>query len=113
MLTIEILKQAGANTAKGMERCMNNEAFYLRLVNMALDDANFGKLEQAVRGGDVKAGFEAAHALKGVLGNLELSQIYEPVSALTELLRSGEPADGTAYLEEILKKRDELLALRG
>ena len=49
MLTIETLRRLGANTQEGLGRCMNNEAFYLRLVNMALDEPNYGKLEEAVK----------------------------------------------------------------
>ena len=38
MLTIEKLKAYGANVDEGLSRCMNNETFYLRLVNMAADN---------------------------------------------------------------------------
>ena len=33
-MTIDSLKAFGANTAEGLARCMNNEAFYLRMVGM-------------------------------------------------------------------------------
>lgn len=112
MLTVDALRACGANTAEGLGRCMNNEAFYLRLVNMALDDAGFGKLSDAVAAGDKKAAFEAAHALKGVMGNLALTPIYAPVSEMTELLRASADADYQSYLDKILTARDELLALR-
>ena len=112
MLTIESLRNFGADTAQGLGRCMNNEAFYLRLVNMGLDDANFGRLEAAVQNGDRKAAFEAAHALKGVLGNLSLTPLYEPVSEMTELLRADRDADYPAILAGIREKREALLALR-
>ena len=45
MLTVEKLNAFGANTAEGIARCINNEAFYLRMVDMAMSDANFGKLK--------------------------------------------------------------------
>ena len=87
MLTIDSLKEYGANTAEGLNRCFNNEAFYLRLVGMGLADNNFDKLTKAVEAGDAKEAFEACHALKGSMGNLSLTPIYEPVSTLTEQLR--------------------------
>ena len=46
-----------------MERCLNNEAFYLGLVDKALQDPNFDRLKDAVASGDLDKGFEAAHAL--------------------------------------------------
>ena len=36
MLTIDSLRAYGANVDDGMTRCMNNEAFYFRLIGMAL-----------------------------------------------------------------------------
>jgi len=90
MLTIDSLKEYGANTAEGLSRCFNNEAFYLRLVGMGLADNNFEKLTKAVEAGDAKEAFEACHALKGSMGNLALTPIYEPVSKLTEQLRGAD-----------------------
>ena len=89
MLTIEKLRAYGANVEEGMGRCMNNEMFYLRLVNMAADDGGFEKLRAAMESGDRKESFEAAHALKGMLGNLALTPVAKPASELTEMLRAG------------------------
>ena len=38
MITIDGLNALGAHTKEGLERCLNNEAFYLRMVGMALAD---------------------------------------------------------------------------
>ena len=111
MITIDDLNRFGANTQEGLERCMNNEAFYLRLVNMALADANFEKLSAAVGNGDKQASFEAVHALKGMIGNLSLTPLYDPILEMTELLRAGDDADYPAILKQIREQRDILLAL--
>jgi len=112
MLTVNALRDFGANTREGLGRCLNNETFYLRLVNMALNDAGFGRLAAAVESGDRKEAFEAAHSLKGVLGNLSLTPLYELTSEMTELLRAGQDADYSAYLAKLFALRDELLAMR-
>lgn len=105
MLTVEKLKAYGADTDKGLARCFNNEAFYLRLVGMGLADANFDRLEAAVAAGDAGAAFEAAHALKGSIGNLSLTPIYDPVSELTERFRNrGEVGDVAALMDELRKQ---------
>ena len=54
------------------------------------------------------AAFEAAHALKGVLGNLSLTSIYAPIVEITELLRNNTDMDYTSLLSNILEKKDEL-----
>ena len=109
MLTIDALKALGANTDEGLTRCMNNEAFYLRMVGMALADDSFEKLAEAVDRGDLDEAFEKAHALKGVLSNVSLTTIAEPVSEITEDLRARTDKDYSAQIaviaEEIAKYR--------
>ena len=90
MLSIKALREYGANVDEAVKRCMNNEAFYLRMVKMAAADKNFEK-----------GAFEAAHALKGVLGNLALTPVLEPAVQLTELLRPLTPLKAEEY-EDLL-----------
>ena len=111
MLTMDALQAYGANTQEGLGRCLNNEAFYLRLVNMAVKDANFQKLHDALTQGDLDAGFEAAHALKGVLRNLALTPLLAPIGEVTELLRARTPMDYAPYRDAIDQKYAELTAL--
>ena len=111
MLTLDALKNFGADVEAGMARCINNEAFYMRMVRMAIADANFDKLLEAAEAGDVKTGFEAAHALKGIAGNLELTAIFTPVSELTERLRGGADCDFLEESRTICGLRDTLKAL--
>ena len=112
-MTLDALRAYGANTAEGVARCMNNEPFYLRMVAMALADKNFDALAAAMDAGDVTAAFEAAHALKGSIGNVSLSPIYRPLCELTELLRGGNmPAEGgRALLAQIVSEREKALKL--
>ncbi len=103
MLTIELLNDFGADTEDGLKRCMNNEAFYLRLVSMGICDKNFDRLLAAVEGKNAKEAFEAAHALKGVMGNLSLTPIYAPLSKLTEALRGkDEMVDVSTELNQMM-----------
>ncbi len=38
MITLESLRAFGASVDAGLERCLNKEDFYLKMVNMALAD---------------------------------------------------------------------------
>ena len=111
MLTIEALNDFGADTAEGLSRCFNNEALYLRLVKLIPAEANFDKLKEALDAGNLDAAFEAAHALKGVLGNLSLTPMFDKCSEITELLRSRTDMDYTELMTSLLKQRDILSAL--
>ena len=101
-MTIDDLRNFGANVDEGLARCFGNESFYLRLVGMGLSDANFDRLKAAMAAKNTAAAFEAAHALKGSIGNLALTPLFNPISALTELLRGQTgPVDGDALMAEI------------
>ena len=69
-MTLEALRAFGANTAEGLERCLNDEPFYLEMVAMTLADGNFEALRTAMEAGDARGAFAAAHALKGAVGNV-------------------------------------------
>ena len=109
MLTIDQLRDRGANVEEALERCLNNEAFYLRLVDKALQDSNFDRLKDAVGSGDLDKAFEAAHALKGVLANLALTPLLVPVQEITELLRSRTQTDYMPLLAVIDAEKARLL----
>ncbi len=108
MITIEKLNSFGANTAEGLERCFGNEALYLKLVTTIPDDATFERLEKNVTAKDLDGAFDAAHALKGVLGNLSLTPLYTIAVEITELLRNRTQMDYSELLAKLLEKRDEL-----
>lgn len=111
MLTMEKLQAYGAKTDEGLKRCLGNEGMYLRLIGMAVEDGNFAKLEEAIRSGDVDSAFNAAHALKGALGNLALEPLFAPVSELTELLRRKTPGNCEGLLKTVLEQRAALRKL--
>ncbi len=46
MMTIDKLKELGADTADGLARCLNNEEFYMKLVGMAIKDDGFENLRK-------------------------------------------------------------------
>lgn len=110
MLTVEKMKELGANTSEGLGRCLNNEMFYLNLVGKGLNDTNFEKLEEALKQNDLDKGFEIAHALKGVLGNLAITPIYAAVCEITEELRTRNKIDYTGYITKIKEARNKFLA---
>jgi HPt (histidine-containing phosphotransfer) domain-containing protein len=112
MITVEELKKHGVDTDAGLSRCMNNQDFYLRLVNMSLDDNTVDSLGAALAEGDLDKAFAEVHKLKGASGNLSLTPIYEPALELTELLRHKTPGDYDGLYEKIKENFTALQALR-
>ncbi len=75
MLTTQALRDWGANVDEGMARCMNKEAFYLKMVGKLKEDTHLTQLKEALAGQNYQEGFEHAHALKGVAANLSLTPL--------------------------------------
>lgn len=111
MITIEKLIEFGADTKSGLERCVNNEALYLRLVNMVPGNPSFDKLDEAIRNKDLDAAFSNAHSLKGILANLSITSLLNPVLEITEALREKKDIDYSSLVKEILEKRNKLKEL--
>ncbi len=111
MMTIESLKAAGANVEEGLSRCLNKEDFYLKMVNIGLNNQNFQLLGPALEAKDFDRAFELCHSLKGVIGNLSLTPLYDLICSLTELLRSRTDADYSELYNQIITMQKELLAM--
>ncbi len=108
MITLEILRNNGTDIETGLSRCLGKEDLYLKLVNMGLSDAKFEELGSVLASNDLQKAFELCHALKGVIGNLAITPLYEALSALTEKLRNKEEADYPAMYSDILAIRSKI-----
>ena len=111
MLTLDSLREYGADVNEGLRRCVNNEKFYLSLVKRSVDVNGAAALAEAICSGDLDRAFGICHSMKGVFGNLSLTPLLTPVTEMTELLRAKKDADYGAYVEEItlqMKKLDDI-----
>ena len=108
MITIEELRSAGADVETGLSRCLGKEDLYLKLIGMGLGDAKFDELGTALNAGDLDRAFELCHALKGVIGNLSITPLYEALSDMTEKLRGREDADYSSMYTKVTEIRSKL-----
>lgn len=100
----EALLRAGINLDEAMERFMGNEELFMRFLKKFSNDTSYQSLKQAMSEKNYKDAFEAAHALKGVCGNLSIAKLFELVSKETEFLRGG------SAVEEAEKCHVEVMA---
>ena len=110
MLTIEKLQEYGVNTKEGLARCMNNANFFMRMIGMGLKNDSFEKLGKALEENNLDEAFEQAHALKGVVGNLALTPIYNPLAEMTEMLRAKKDVDYVTMYAPIKELRDKMVS---
>ena len=82
------LEECGADVETTLKRFMGNDAIYQKFLGKFPGDPNYAKLGTNIEAGAFEEAYKCAHALKGVVGNLGLTPIYEKVSTLVEELRN-------------------------
>lgn len=81
------LVEAGVNVDAALDRFMGNEKLLTRFLLKFSQDKNYDRLVSAMEKEDYNDAFEAAHALKGLSGNLSMDDLYEASGRATECLR--------------------------
>lgn len=82
------LEEGGADVETTLKRFMGNDAIYQKFLGKFPADPNYANLGTNIEAGAFEEAYKCAHALKGVVGNLGLTPIYEKVSELVEEMRN-------------------------
>ena len=99
----EIFEVYGADYNSTMARFMGKEAMYLKFLDMLFKDDNLEKLGTALEQQDYEAAFAAAHTLKGVVGNMGLTPLFNAVCAIVESIRKREVPEDYNVLYQIIQ----------
>ncbi len=110
-MTIDSLRGYGANVEEGLERCMGMEDFYIEMIELGLADERFENLGPQLDAGNLEEAFETTHALKGVIGNLALTPLYETICEITEHLRASDQIDYKPLYDKLLEQRKQIMDL--
>ncbi len=105
-MNIDGLRVLGANVEEGLERCMGMEDFYMEMIELGLSDERFEELGPTLEAGNLDEAFEQVHALKGVIGNLALTPLYETICEITEHLRAKEQIDYKPLYDKLMSQRE-------
>ena len=82
------LTAAGIDVDSVMQRFMGSERLTEKFMKRFADDETFSQLEKAIAEGDSDGAFRAAHTLKGVAGNLGMTELFDRTSEMTERFRA-------------------------
>lgn len=105
------LQEAGIDVEEACERFMGNISLYQKFLLKFLKDNNYEKLTDAINEGDSQEAFMAAHALKGLCGNLSLTELFRLTSDITEFLRAGDLEHAVSFMPEVTKEYDRIVAV--
>ena len=111
MITIEKLREFGADVDDGLSRFLNKVDLYIYLVCKLTEDKTLYLLEQQLIRKDLDGAFETAHSLKGVYANLSLTPLIGPVTDITELLRNRTDTEYTELMDKLKNEFERLCEL--
>ena len=95
------LTGAGVDLEQALERMMGSEALLERLFVKFLEDKNYETLAEALASGDSETAKRASHTLKGMCGNLSMTELYRLFTDQVETIRTGDMQRAREMMEEI------------
>ncbi|MCI2046224.1 MAG: Hpt domain-containing protein [Faecalibacterium sp.] len=111
--TLGKLKNWGCDMDGAISRVLDDEELLLSCIQQVAVDPSFEQLGKALEAGDVEAGFEAAHTLKGILANTGLTPLYDTVVQIVEPLRAKTLAGTAEPYQLLLAQRKQLQKILG
>lgn len=104
------MTEGGINVEEAVERFMGKEALFVRFLTKFPDDVNYEKLEKAIEAGNAQEALNASHTLKGVCGNLSMSDLYRLFSEQTRLFRAEDWDGAVSMMPEIKASYEKAVA---
>ena len=102
------LEAAGIDVGSALERFMGSDALLERFLKKFLEDANYGALKAALDAGDREGAITASHSLKGVCGNLSMTELFDLFTRQVQLLREEKDAQAAALMPDITRAYDRV-----
>lgn len=110
MSMLDELKDLGVNIEDALQRFMNNSALYEKMLGKLVNNVRDIVVLPSLEAGDYSAACDAAHTLKGVMGNLSITPLYKNYTQIVNLLREDKPEEAKALLLETLPIQEKIIA---
>lgn len=107
----EKLLMAGIDMEDAMGRFLGNENLLLKFLKKFPDDSNYEYFKKSMSEKKYDEAFKAAHALKGLCGNLSLKNLYETVSREVEMLRSENYQEAEELMPDVVSEYEKVLEI--
>ncbi len=101
MVSYEKLTKAGIDMDSLLKRLMGNDTLVKVFIKKFCEDQNWQKLQEAFQQQDMKMAEMASHTLKGMCGNLSLTELYGMFTLQVNLIRSGEYEKAEGMMEAL------------
>jgi HPt (histidine-containing phosphotransfer) domain-containing protein len=112
-MDIDKLQNAGIDWEDGVRRCGGDPALYERLLGMFANDTNFNEAAKSLEASDYEGLFSHTHEIKGMSGNLSITDVYADSSEVVALLRAKEYDSINAAFEKLRASYSQALEAIG
>ncbi len=106
------LQALGCDMDRSMGRFMNDQEFYEECFLKFVEDGELEKLGTTIASGDVEEAFSQAHSLRGTLGNLGLTPLFDQMVEIVERLRQCDMSDVPQRYQALMKDWEQYKNLR-
>ncbi|MDE6851242.1 MAG: Hpt domain-containing protein [Lachnospiraceae bacterium] len=104
MSMTEVLQEMGCDMEETMERFMDDQEFYVECFCKFIEDKELETLGDIIESRDLEESFTRAHTLKGTLGNLGLTPLYNQMVVIVEFLRKGEMKQASEQYQLLMRE---------
>ena len=108
---IEKFSAGGIDVNDGVNRFAGSAELYEKFLRKFKDDKTFEDIGKAVETKNSDEGFKAAHALKGVSGNLSMICVYKITSDMCTAFRANEPEKAFDMYPDLKNKYEAVCKL--
>lgn len=105
------LIDVGIDVSDALNRFMGNENMLERFLGKFLNDQNYSKLIEAFEAEDAAAALTASHTLKGVCGNLSMTELFGLVDAQVKALRNDDYEGAKNMMPKITETYEKIVAV--
>lgn len=106
---IEELKSLGVDTDDALVRFMDNSALYERMLKKLPKVIEDAPVMPYVESGDLDTALSNAHTLKGVVGNLSITPLYNNYTEMVSLFRDDKSDKAKALLADTLEIQRDII----
>lgn len=109
-MNVEKMRMAGIDYEQGVNRFAGKASMYENFLLKFQNDPNYEIMMEKIQQNNLPEAFKAAHALKGVAGNLSLNRLYERTSELVEALRHEKTEEVGMLSQRVTESYEETMA---
>lgn len=107
-----VLQEMGCEMEETMERFMDDQEFYVECFQKFIEDKELESLGDIIESRDLEESFARAHTLKGILGNLGLTPLYDQMVVIVEFLRKGDMQQASERYQRLMREWDRYKCLQ-